>query len=239
MIEAYLRKLKVERRLTRRTLKLYESELRMLERLQSDRDALLKHLSFCVPETVQRKLIIWKAYLRTHGDNSLDTIAIPKIRRKKVEYLTDAEAEKFLGYSGRLPMEDQIFIEIALKMGLRLSEILQLTSANVKGSSLSFMRKGNHTQILPIPLDLQGKLQGFQGFTKTDRYFQKMVRRIANECGINRRITPHTLRHTFATRIASQGKNLFALKEFLGHQSIATTERYVHVTSEHLRDLVS
>ena len=72
----------------------------------------------------------------------------------------------------------------------------------------------------------------------TRQAFWKIIRRRAAEAGISARITPHTLRHSFATHLLEQGVNIVTLKELLGHADISTTQIYTHVIEERLKSLV-
>lgn len=71
----------------------------------------------------------------------------------------------------------------------------------------------------------------------TPRSIQKMISRAAMLAGLSKRVTPHTLRHTFATDLLSHGADLRSVQELLGHQNVATTQIYTHVTNKHLRDI--
>lgn len=71
----------------------------------------------------------------------------------------------------------------------------------------------------------------------TPRSIQKMISRTAMLAGLSKKVTPHTLRHTFATDLLSHGADLRSVQELLGHQNVATTQIYTHVTNKHLRDI--
>ena len=69
------------------------------------------------------------------------------------------------------------------------------------------------------------------------RYIQKMISRYAVLAGISKRVTPHTLRHTYATDLLSHGADLRSVQELLGHKNVATTQIYTHVTNKRLREI--
>ena len=69
------------------------------------------------------------------------------------------------------------------------------------------------------------------------RYIQLMISKYAKLAGLSKKVTPHTLRHTYATDLLSRGADLRSVQEFLGHKSVATTQIYTHVTNKRLRDI--
>lgn len=263
----YLEKLRAQARLTASTLTNYQRELEVLSGFLSTDDAstlIQNHLAELKPSTATRKIVIWKGFLKTLPEphkSLLSDLRMPRIRKKQPNFLTEQEA--FLleqaCYRSEDQLRDRLFVAFGLQLGLRLSEILKLKFKDVEGDWLRIIRKGEKEQRLPLSPSLQsllrqwsdeiiakpsdwifpGLIRGTQREPLTPRAGQILLRRLAKVAGIDKRVSPHTLRHSFATRLASQGVNLAALKELLGHESLLTTERYLHVTPEHLRDALN
>lgn len=262
--QKYLMSLAEERRLLPKSIKHYELELSLLLNLLDRPDDLFPlrdHLRDLANATHIRKLSIWRAFLKTTPapwNTALDGLRAPKIRRKQPVFLTDEEA--FLleqaCFRSKTMTRDRVFVALALHLGLRLTEILNLRFSDVQEGWLRIMRKGAKEQRLPLSPSLlsiinQWKSERvaaegdwiFPGVVRlnreeplTPRAAQLLLDRLVKIAGLQKSISPHALRHTFATKLASQGANLAALKEILGHESITTTERYLHVTPKHLEE---
>lgn len=266
-LRAYLRDQESLNRLTRASLAHYESEIRLLFRYLAtpqQTDALRQHLSSVAPATASRKLIIWKAFLKTcpsPWNEALDDIPLPKIRRKQPLFLTEEESFRLEQSCFRSPdvHRDRLFVALALQLGLRLSEMLKLKFSDFQEGWVRILRKGEKEQRLPVSAGLQTLLRHwkdeslsadqdwiFPGVFRASgrdplspRAAQLLVTRLRKLAGIDKKISPHSLRHTFATRMAAHGANLVALKEILGHERLTTTERYLHVTPTHLKEALS
>ncbi len=262
--ERYLSTLKEERRLRPKSLKHYQLELEILLQLLRNPTEIFPikdHLKRTASTTYSRKLVIWRSFLKTCPEpwtHSLDSIALPKIRRKDPIFLTDEEV--FLleqaCYKSPQMTRDRLLVAFALQLGLRISEILALKFQDIEGDWLRIIRKGDKEQRLPLAPSLQSLLRQwseelgagsndwiFPGTARlglseplTARAAQILLHRLAKLAGIQKKFGPHALRHTFATKLASTGVNLVALKEILGHEKITTTERYLHVTPTHLQE---
>lgn len=238
MIPEYLERLRMERRLSKQTLELYAIELRTLERLGRDLDSIRRHLSRCASATHARKLIIWKAYLASINDPWLDSLASPRVRSKAVSFLNENEEIKLRAEVSEVGLEEALFVDLALVLGLRISEILQITSKNLEGDWLKITRKGDKEQYVPLTENLKLRLEGFLGFKNGRRYFQVLIKALSKRAGITKRVTPHTLRHTFASRAIRNGCNVILLRDILGHNSLSTTNKYCHSTPQHMMNMI-
>jgi site-specific recombinase XerD len=258
----YLAALKDERGLQPSTIKSYEIELQLLLKILSHPDAVLLRNAIrpLAPVTQWRKLVIWRSFLETcepPWNKVLSDFKTPKIRPKLPSFLTDAEAFQIesVCYKTKQMARNRLFIALALQLGLRLSEMLRLKFKDVEGAWLKILRKGGKEQALPVSPALATLIHYWKSESHASaedwifpgrgseplspRTAQILLKSLAKMAGIQKKISPHTLRHTFATTLASRGANLAALKELLGHQRITTTERYLHVTPEHLRETLS
>jgi len=159
-----------------------------------------------------------------------------------------------------------VFLEILYASGLRVSELVSLpyTIFNRENRFINIIGKGNKERIVPIskiayetikeylPYRLEyvkkaGKgsnrflfpsITSKTGYISRQRIFQ-LIKELAVESGIDReKISPHVMRHAFATHLLEHGADLRSVQQILGHESIATTQIYTHMTNEHLKEVV-
>ena len=259
-IAKHLDRLQKEKRLQVSTLSQYQLELsKLLELIPSPKsvDKLRDHLASLSPATHSRKLIIWRAFLDTcpsPWNKLLSDFKNPKMRQKQPVFLTEAEAFRLEAacYRSKHVTRDRLLISLALQLGLRLTEILKLRFQDIQNDWIRIIRKGDKEQRLPLSPSLQALISfwrterrpsqdeylfpGNSEIHMTSRSAQKIIEKLAKDAKIQKRVSPHSLRHTFATQLASRGASLPALKEFLGHERLTTTERYLHVTPTHLKE---
>jgi integrase/recombinase XerD len=177
--------------------------------------------------------------------------------------LTRDDFEKIIGEvkgEKRTDLRDRAMIELLYATGLRVSELVHLTVHDVDLNTgyLRTKGKGAKERIVPIGRTairaLKGYLQIFAheriprargpalfpgrgGRAITRQGFWKILRRRAASAGIRKKITPHILRHSFATHLLEGGADLRSVQSMLGHADIATTQIYTHVSREHLKHL--
>ena len=145
-------------------------------------------------------------------------------------------------------------------MGLRLSEIVNLKWKHVdlnsgrvmikesKGAKdrgnylppeeISLLRKWKQRQVNEITDNPEYVFTTLKGTKIHPRYIQDMVKRYADKAGIEKNISPHTLRHTIATDMLEAGVNIRVVQEFLGHENVSTTQVYTHVAPLGVRDAI-
>ncbi|PIR21796.1 MAG: hypothetical protein COV44_11265 [Deltaproteobacteria bacterium CG11_big_fil_rev_8_21_14_0_20_45_16] len=256
----FINKLRNEKRLMESSLLAYESEIdSLINQISSgaSENDLQKALSSLAPATHRRKLLIWRSFLKScPGQLSqlLEASAQPKLRQRQPDFLTEHEGFKLLSacFKTKRSNRDRLLVSLMMEMGLRLSETLQLRFSNFEGEWLRLIRKGDKEQRLPVPPSILSAIKFlkderkplledfvFEGRAKepmSSRNAQKIIRHLAELAAIKRPIHPHMLRHSFATKLAARGANLVAIKELLGHRSLKTTERYLHVQPEHLKE---
>lgn len=164
------------------------------------------------------------------------------------------------GRSGDLAQRNRAILEVLYGCGLRVSELceLQLSQVNFDNRFMIINGKGSKQRMVPMS-DFTAKTlgqyiggartriipaHGAEGTVFLSHRGKPMsrvmvfyiVREAAKACGIRKNVSPHTLRHSFATHLLEGGANLRAIQMMLGHESIATTEIYLHVDSTRLRD---
>ncbi|MFD1018566.1 site-specific tyrosine recombinase XerD [Thalassobacillus hwangdonensis] len=189
-------------------------------------------------------------------------IETPKKDRKLPKVLSSDEVEKLLQLPGDDPLtiRNRAMLEMLYATGLRVSELmgLKVTDLHLTMGFVRCMGKGSKERIIPLgdmakeavedyldrarsPL-VKGKrteelFVNQHGRPLSRQGFWKILKAIAVQAGVKKEITPHTLRHSFATHLLENGADLRAVQEMLGHADISTTQIYTHVTKTRLKDV--
>ncbi|QRG87386.1 tyrosine-type recombinase/integrase [Bulleidia sp. zg-1006] len=197
----------------------------------------------------------------TGEENPVSLIQAHKDEQYLPSFLSVEEVERLLNSFMRSdPRQDlnRTILELIYACGLRISELCSLTIAQVQLETgvLRVLGKGNKERIVPIPsqvvVDLDHYLNTIRPLwnkNKTNTFFinrlgnkitprsmQLLLKRKTVECGFQQEITPHSLRHTYATHLLQGGADLRIIQELLGHSNIKTTEIYTHVQNKQLFD---
>ena len=160
-------------------------------------------------------------------------------------YISVSEVKKMINVINNL--KHQCIIKMLYGTGLRLSELLELKLTDVNSENmLIYIRKGkgNKDRVVMLSpsllIDLRKYYQKYQpkeylfegqdGGKYSEKSVQNIVKNTALIAGIKKRVTPHTLRHSFATHLLEAGTDIRYIQELLGHRSIKTTEIYTHIT---------
>ena len=191
------------------------------------------------------------------------TLSTPRRSRKLPQVLTRGEIDKLLWQPrGTEPaaLRDRALLEVMYACGLRASEAigLELMDVDVQEGLLRARGKGSKERIVPVgqaalkalriylergrPKLVKGAPEAhlfvnFRGGQLTRQGLYKIVRRHAETAGLADRMSPHTLRHTFATHLLAGGCDLRSVQEMLGHADVSTTQLYTHLSSERLKDV--
>jgi integrase/recombinase XerD len=205
-------------------------------------------------------------HLRREGVRDSDpmaTISGPRRGRQLPKVLTRGEVGKLLEQpKGTDPtaLRDRALLELMYACGLRASEAigLEVSDVDLTDGVLRARGKGSKERVVPIgsaavdavrryvqrgrPPLAKGKpvaklFLNFRGEALTRQGLYKIVRRHASSAGLADRMSPHTLRHTFATHLLAGGCDLRSVQEMLGHADVATTQLYTHLSSERLKDV--
>lgn len=198
---------------------------------------------------------------------SADKVELARTKRPQVTFLTTEELARLAGQpniSTLVGLRDRAIIELLFSSGLRVSELVGLDRDHVNLSRREFMVRGKGQKDRPIFIspeaaqwikeylekrqDNSGPLFIRYSGTKqadtsgnfnrlTARSIQRMVARYAKLAGITKHVSPHTLRHSFATDLLMNGADLRSVQAMLGHSNIATTQIYTHVTDPHLKQV--
>lgn len=196
-----------------------------------------------------------------------ERIELAKVGQRDLDLISSAELERLMDgpQAGSLPgLRDKAILELFFSTGLRVSELCGLNrDLDLSRDEFSVRGKGEKVRVVFLSpaakaaikayvakrTDMdealfvqmspasRGASQGKQGLRITPRSVERMVKHYAIKAGINRKVTPHVIRHSFATDLLENGADLRSVQALLGHQNIATTQVYTHVTDKHLREV--
>ena len=195
--------------------------------------------------------------------NVADNLSLPRRWKRLPKALTNDEITKVL--APELPetpesLRDQAILELAYASGLRLAELknLRLEQLHLDAGFINVIGKGNKERVVPVgrkavaalnrylevgrPKLVTPKSPANVYLTKRGTPFASVtlwlrIKKRVRRAGVERNITPHMLRHSFATHLLEHGADLRVIQELLGHANISTTEIYTHVTGNRLRDI--
>lgn len=193
--------------------------------------------------------------------NPCENIKMPKLEKKLPEYLSVEEVDKLLDIKTNTVYEkrNKAMLEMLYGTGVRISELINLTMSNIflEDKMIKVFGKGSKERIIPINTYALDCLADYLQFgrsallgTKTSEYvfissrrtkitrqaFFKIIKKLCEEAGIKKNISPHILRHSFATHLLHNGADLRIVQELLGHSDISTTQIYTHLTNEKLEN---
>lgn len=192
-------------------------------------------------------------------------IETPKTERKLPKVLSTEEVEALLdtpAANDPFSQRDKGMLELLYATGIRVSELVHLNIGDVH-LDMGFIRcigKGNKERIIPLGKMAQAAIEQYlqngrsimlkskktdalflnhHGNRLSRQGFWKILKQLARKAHIEKELTPHTLRHSFATHLLENGADLRAVQEMLGHADISTTQIYTHVTKTRLKDVYS
>ena len=193
-----------------------------------------------------------------HGE--IPEVEAPKKSERLPSYLTIEEVEALLDapdVTKKGELRDKAMLETMYASGLRVSELINLERANLnmKRGVIKVMGKGSKERKVPVGEFALGYIVKYieevrnfnvgkgskylflnrEGKPISRIYFYKQVKKYAERAGIIKAISPHTLRHSFATHLLEEGADLRAVQEMLGHSNIATTQIYTHVSKNRIK----
>ncbi len=215
--------------------------------------------------SVNRKLSALRAYYRfarLMGEGSSDPTALvtpPKVPKRLPEFVAQRGMEQLLDHAqwpeGFKGQRDRLILELLYGTGMRLAELCGLLPGDVdlRRSTVRVLGKRNKERIIPLAAPLMRLLKEYlqaratlparsdallvhpDGAPVTRRTVQSLVAHYLSAVTTQQKKSPHVLRHTFATHLLEQGADLNAVKELLGHASLAATQVYTHNTVEKLK----
>ena len=205
-------------------------------------------------------------YLLREGVISEDptvNIAMPKIGRSLPQSLTEQDVEMLLAapkVAEPLGHRDRTMLEVLYATGVRVSELinLKLSQINLNQGVLRIIGKGDRERLIPLGDEAQDWIREFsegprgeillerqteylfptrRGDRMTRQAFWHIIKRYAKKAGISRKLSPHTVRHAFATHLLNNGADLRVVQLLLGHSDVSTTQIYTHVARERMKEL--
>lgn len=198
---------------------------------------------------------------------SPEKIELPKTARKQVTFLHFDEVERLLDQidvNNETGMRDRAIIELLFSSGLRVSELVNLNRDHINTKRREFMVRGKGQKDRPVFISETAAMRVntylesrndslvplFISYSRnsvpstsgdfrrlTARSIERMIGKYARLAGITKHVSPHTMRHSFATDLLINGADLRSVQVMLGHSNISTTQIYTHVTDEHLREV--
>lgn len=200
-------------------------------------------------------------FMNKINNNPCELIRNPKIEKKLPKYLTKDEIEKLLEIKLIKPIDyrNKAMLELLYATGTRISELLNLELNHIDFDEciIRVTGKGKKDRIIPIGNTainyLKLYINDYRKFilkTKTNNYvflnkngekmsrqgFFKILKELAHNAGITKELSPHTLRHSFATHLLNNGADLRIIQELLGHENLSTTEIYSHLGNKKIEE---
>lgn len=207
--------------------------------------------------TVLKSFYDYMVELERIATNPCVNIKMPKLEKKLPKFLTLDEVDRLLDIQLRNPIDyrNKAMLELLYATGMRITELLNLTLSNYNEESamVKVMGKGSKERIIPISditikylnlyiddyrkyflKDKQSEyiFLNYTGNKMSRQGFFKILNELCSKSGVNKDISPHVLRHSFATHLLNNGADLRIIQELLGHENISTTEIYSHISSE-------
>lgn len=206
------------------------------------------------------KFLQMEGYIEKNPTTNLET---PRIKRKLPSVLSVDEINQLMQQPDVLTLlgiRDRAMLELMYGTGVRVSELLalKLDDINMTAGFLRCLGKGSKERIVPVNKTALDWVQRYlvkarnfliknhlekslfvnaNGKRMSRQGFFKILSRYAEKAGIRKEVTPHTLRHSFATHLLENGADLRVVQELLGHADISTTQIYTHLTTSRLREI--
>ena len=203
-------------------------------------------------------------FLRKRGVESLspERIELAKVPERSLDLISSVELERLMDAPAKDTLEgkrDRAILELLFSTGLRISELCSLSTDDIDLSrdEFSVRGKGDKIRVVFISDEARSAIKEYLAGRKdmddalfvrygkkahvgedsriTPRTVQRLLKHYAVKAGITRKVTPHVIRHSFATDLLSNGADLRSVQALLGHANIGTTQIYTHVTDAHLR----
>jgi len=192
--------------------------------------------------------------------NPTETLVTPKRKKKQPDFLGPDEIVALIETPKTgdvFGKRDRAWLELLYATGMRVGELVSLNVSNVEllEESVRIMGKGRKERVAPLTSKAIEALRGYlaarrelmkpvgedaiflnyKGGRLTARSVARLLNKYVIQCGMMRHISPHAIRHTFATHLLEMGADLRSIQELLGHESLSTTQRYTHLNLDYLK----
>lgn len=197
-----------------------------------------------------RSFVKWQKEQGKLADFSLHNLRIPKQEKKIPYFLSKTDVEKLLtsiATDAKKGLRDRALFELLYATGMRVGEVVALRLDAIEyrnqGGVIRVFGKGKKERIVVFHDTAKRFLQEYltaeditegKVFPLTERTIERNIKKYALSCGLSGEITPHALRHSYATHLLANGADLRFIQEVLGHDSIVTTQKYTHINTEQL-----
>ncbi|MCI7554872.1 MAG: tyrosine recombinase [Tenericutes bacterium] len=228
--------------------------------------AYLKTIKNLESTTISHKISSLKSFFKYYQKrekikvNPLANIKSPKIAKKLPTYLTLEEVSKLLDVEIKSPYDarNKAILELLYSSGIRISELCNMQTSNYDSYEciIRLIGKGSKERIIPLGDYAISVLEDYinnyrpkinkkninsifinnRGDAISRQFIFKVIKKECLKKGIRKNVSPHTLRHTFATHLLQNGADLRIIQELLGHENISTTQIYTHVSNQELKN---
>lgn len=209
-------------------------------------------------------LRVFLKYLARRAIPSLspDRIELAKTSARELDLVNETELERLLNSpkgNDEKTLRDKAILALLFSTGLRVSELCSLSrdSVDLSRDEFSVRGKGEKVRLVFLSDEAKQALKNYLNVRRdlgeamfasvskinqknewlTPRSVERIIKKYAVKSGISKKVTPHTLRHSFATDLLQNGADIRSVQMMLGHSNVATTQIYTHVTDKHLRDI--
>lgn len=206
----------------------------------------LKNEKNATNRTIHRHLNALRSFFRYQDIPIADKVMLPKLSKPLPKFLTKEEMALLLEAPNKL--RDKCIIRILYSTGLRVSELVKLNKNDIKTESIHVVSgKGSKDRIVFVDSKTREMIGEYisqrsdandalfvssQEERISPRTIQWTIKKYSNKCGIEKKVTPHVLRHSFATHMLEGDADIVVIKELLGHSNLSTTQIYTHITDE-------
>lgn len=220
----------------------------------------------CAKRTVVRKLGAIRSFFRFLfrekyiQKNPADSIFTPKLDKRLPEFL---DTEKIVNLVTAPPLDnvlglrDRAILEVLYSTGIRVSELVGLSQEDVDliAGAVKVRGKGKKERIAMLGEEAQRAVRNYleergatgsgavflnkRGGRLTDRSVRRIIDKYVKKCSIEQKISPHSIRHSFATHLLNNGADLRSVQELLGHKNLSTTQIYTHLGSKRIKEMYS
>lgn len=216
--------------------------------------------------SINRKLATLRTFFKfllrrgDRQDNPMSTIKMIKTKKKLPQFLRESEMESLIALPTNInsfkDLRDQLVLYLLYGTGIRLAELISLKrmQINLQSGTIRVLGKRNKERIIPIPKLIESLIENYlklcpythENLLLTDKgeilypvFVQRLVKKQLSQISTLEKLSPHILRHTYATHLLNRGADLNAIKELLGHANLAATQVYTHNSMEKIKKIYS